>query len=70
MILTFLNHPKNTKEENAVIEIKLLSILNDINCYNYKLKIKLLNKYFKLLFRANNKAPILKSVPSILRKLK
>jgi glycosyltransferase involved in cell wall biosynthesis len=70
MIFTFLNHPKNTKEENAIIEIKLLSILNDINCYNYKLKIKLLNKYFKLLFSANNKAPILKSVPSILRKLK
>lgn len=70
MIITFLNKPNNTEDENRLIEEKLFSLLLEIYPSTKKLKIELALKYLRLFWDSKNKYSIIRKMPILYNKLR
>lgn len=66
MILSFLNHPKNSRIDNSVVIDKLLSLLSKVDCHSNSIKIKLIKKFISLILKSKKRLYVLKQLPKIL----
>lgn len=69
MILSFLNHPKNNKNDNIVIVDKLISLLLNIEIKSSYIKVKILKKYLSLLVKSRFNFYAFKKLKKVLKKI-